>query len=175
MFSYFFQLNTGSREIIDLNFGPIGERLNSAGSDMSLGSKSRRGSASSLSSADGSQMTSSHRNGKSTRERADSLRRRQNSSDRQRVSSAGSDSDSSMSSTLKATTTPRTLTLDVSVTHLDHDDSITYEQLQSMIETVLVECGYYSVSPQGREKTPPQGSFISESVRSRLLASSHLS
>jgi hypothetical protein len=156
-----------------LNFGPIGERLNSAGSDLSLGSKSRRGSSSSLSSADGGQINTSQRNTKSTRERADSLRRRQNSSDRQRVSSAGSDSDSSMSSTLKATT-PRTLTLDLCVTHLDHDDSITYEQLQSMIETVLVECGYYSVSPQGREKTPPQGSFISESVRSRLMASSHL-
>ncbi|XP_060555382.1 serine/threonine-protein kinase Nek10-like isoform X1 [Ruditapes philippinarum] len=167
------KLNTGSREIIDLNFGPIGERLNSAGSDLSLGSKSRRGSSSSLSSADGGQINTSQRNTKSTRERADSLRRRQNSSDRQRVSSAGSDSDSSMSSTLKATT-PRTLTLDLCVTHLDHDDSITYEQLQSMIETVLVECGYYSVSPQGREKTPPQGSFISESVRSRLMASSHL-
>lgn len=176
-----FQLNTGSREIIDLNFGPIGERISSAGSDISLGSGSRRGSTSSISSTDGSRTCSSSSKVRSTSKRADSLsRRHHSSSERQRgnsgenrIGSAGSDSDSSMSSTLKAIT-PRTLTLDLSVTHLDHEDTITYEQLQSMIETVLVECGYYSVSPKGREKTPPHGSFISESVRSRLMASSHL-
>lgn len=191
-----FQLNTGSREIIDLNFGPIGERINSAGSDISLGSDGRRGSSSSLSSTDAPHMNSTDRKGKSSSQRrADSLNRRHNSSsDRQReisedkrVGSAGSDSDSSMSSTLKVVSPralkavtprtlkaviPQTLTIDLSVTHLDHEDSITYEQLQSMIEIVLVECGYYSMSPQGREKTPPLGTFMSDSVRNRLLASS---
>lgn len=175
------KLNTGSREIIDLNFGPIGERISSAGSDLSLGSESRRGSSSSISSTDGNRTTSSRRNGRTSSERADSLsRQHHSSSERQRggsaekrIGSAGSDSDSSMSSTLKAVT-PRTLTLDLSISHLDHEDSITYEQLQSMIETVLVECGYYSVSQQGRERTPPHGSFISDSVRSRLMASAHL-
>ena len=56
----------------------------------------------------------------------------------------------------------------------DGDDAISYEQLQSMIETVLVECGYYSVSPNSRERTPPLGPITPESIaRSRL--SMHLS
>lgn len=174
------KLNTGSREIIDLNFGPLGGRINSAGSDLSLGTDSRRGSSSSISSADGRQSSGDGSDKTPRNRRGDSLsRRHHSSSERQqgtssgrRVGSAGSDSDSSMSSTLKAVT-HRTLNIDLSVANLDHEDSITYEQLQSMIETVLVECGYYSVSPQGRERTPPNASFLSDSVRSRLLASAN--
>ncbi|KAL4222854.1 Serine/threonine-protein kinase Nek10 [Mactra antiquata] len=175
------KLNTGSRELIDLNFGPVGERINSAGSDLSPGCDSRRGSSSSLSSTDGSRASQSDSMGKRTRRGlSDSLSRRNQSNERnkrsgstKRVSSAGSDSDSSMSSTLKAET-PRTLNIDLSVTNLDYEDSITYEQLQSMIETVLVECGYYSVSQTNRERTPPHGTLVPDTVRNRLLTSSHL-
>lgn len=167
--------------MIDLNFGPVGERINSAGSDLSLGCESRRGSASSMGSTDDGRVPSSDRQTKLSRHgQSESLRRRNQSIElknengtEKRVSSAGSDSDSSLSSTLKAET-PRTLNIDLSVTNLDHEDSITYEQLQSMIETVLVECGYYSVSPQGRERTPPHRTLVPDSVRNRLLTSSHL-
>lgn len=175
-----------------MNIGPIGERINSAGSDLSLGS-SRRGSTSSVSSSDGSRVNSlerrkrnvsSHRREMSTPRSNVTTQRSQENSAEQRVSSAGSDSDSSLSSTLKGVdtprsmnstlkaNTPRTLNIDLSVTNLDHDDSITYEQLQSMIETVLVECGYYSPSQQSRERTPPMANL--DAVRNRLLNSPHL-
>ncbi|KAL3832242.1 hypothetical protein ACJMK2_023902 [Sinanodonta woodiana] len=49
------------------------------------------------------------------------------------------------------------------------DVGITYEQMQSMIESVLVESGYYNMSPHARERTPPLGPIDQmESVRSRL-------
>ncbi|XP_041365130.1 serine/threonine-protein kinase Nek10-like [Gigantopelta aegis] len=35
------------------------------------------------------------------------------------------------------------------------DIGITYEQMQSMIESTLVECGYYSIPTRDRETTPP--------------------
>ncbi|XP_052808823.1 serine/threonine-protein kinase Nek10-like isoform X2 [Mya arenaria] len=192
------KLNTGSRDVIDLNLGPFGERINSAGSDLSLGSGSRRGSTSSIGSTDGNWIGSAERNragsGGDRRQRSISQRRNgsvsrgkyssvssRESSSEKRIGSAGSDSDSSMSSTLKGTDTPRslnstlkaaetprTMNIDLSVSNMDHDDSITYEQLQSMIETVLVECGYYSTAKESREKTPPMAFFLSESIRSRL-------
>ena len=194
VFLFIFQLNTGSREVIDLNIGPIGERINSAGSDLSLGSGSRSNSASSVSSSDGSRvnslerrkrnMSTSRREVPTPRSNRFSSQSRENSTEK-RVSSAGSDSDSSMSSTLKGLDTPRsmnstlkanapqTLNIDLSVANIDHDDSITYEQLQSMIETVLVECGYYSPSQsQLRQRTPPLANL--DSVRNRLLNSPHL-
>lgn len=120
----------------------------------------------------------------SSRQNKSTQHSRENSSEK-RVSSAGSDSDSSMSTTLKGVETPRslnstlkadaprTLNIDLSVANMDHDDSITYEQLQSMIETVLVECGYYS-SLQPRDTTPPLGNIMPDSVRNRLLGSVHL-
>ncbi|WAQ94181.1 NEK10-like protein, partial [Mya arenaria] len=188
------KLNTGSRDVIDLNLGPFGERINSAGSDLSLGSGSRRGSTSSIGSTDGNWIGSAERNragsGGDRRQRSISQRRNgsvsrgkyssvssRESSSEKRIGSAGSDSDSSMSSTLKGTDTPRslnstlkaaetprTMNIDLSVSNMDHDDSITYEQLQSMIETVLVECGYYSTAKESREKTPPMAFFLSEIV-----------
>ncbi|KAL5007557.1 hypothetical protein ScPMuIL_016363 [Solemya velum] len=42
----------------------------------------------------------------------------------------------------------------------------TYEQIQSIIESTLVASGYYSMSPNAREKTPPLGP-ISMDVRAR--------
>lgn len=42
----------------------------------------------------------------------------------------------------------------------------TYEQIQSMIESTLVTSGYYSMSPNPREKTPPLGP-IGMDIRAR--------
>ena len=159
--------------MIDLNVGPLDLRINSAGSDASLGPISRQGSSSSLSSTENTQLNS----GDEKTPRADSVRERSSSSSRarsrgkstdKRTGSAGSDSDNSMGSTLKADI-PQTLNIDMGLSNLEQDDAITYEQLQTMIETVLVECGYYSVSPKGRERTPPLAGM--DSVRQRLLAS----
>ena len=164
MYIFHFQLNTGSREVIDLNVGPVTGRINSAGSDLSLSSlenvkgtlmSERRDSNSSLSSVEGKgRLNSLERDRKSSDKRSGSVSRRREQTYERRVGSAGSDSDSSLGSTLKATT-PRadplaTLTPESVVPSMyEQDDAITYEQLQAMIETVLVECGYYSVSPQG--------------------------
>ncbi|XP_052258729.1 serine/threonine-protein kinase Nek10-like isoform X2 [Dreissena polymorpha] len=158
------KLNIGSREVIDLNVGSLSERINSAGSDWSLGSGLNAG-------------TSDTSLGCRSREGSGKLRSR--SSSRPRVGSAGSgSSDSSLGSTIKDTPTPRSLSdtlgstikgtptprslsdtlttrdppdsLIVDVTHLEQEDNVTYEQLQSMIETVLVECGYYSGGNESR-------------------------
>lgn len=157
------KLNTGSREVIDLNIGPVTGRINSAGSDLSLGSlenvSDRRSSNSSLSSVEGNRrLNSLERDRKPSDKRNGSFGRKRGQSYEKRVGSAGSDSDSSLGSTLKATDSGSrsdplaTLTPESVVPNLyEQDDAITYEQLQAMIESVLVECGYYSVSPQGRE------------------------
>ena len=159
-------MNTGSREVIDLNVGPVTGRINSAGSDLSLSSlenvkgtlmSERRDSNSSLSSVEGKgRLNSLERDRKSSDKRSGSVSRRREQTYERRVGSAGSDSDSSLGSTLKAGNhTPRadplaTLTPESVVPSMyEQDDAITYEQLQAMIETVLVECGYYSVPPQG--------------------------
>ena len=164
----FFQLNTGSREVIDLNVGPVTGRINSAGSDLSLGSlenvkgtlmSDRRDSSSSVSSVEGNRrLNSLERDRKSKDRQSGSVGRRREQTYEKRVGSAGSDSDSSLGSTLKATESASrsdpmaTLTPESVVPSMyEYDDAITYEQLQAMIESVLVECGYYSVSPQGRE------------------------
>lgn len=147
--------------MIDLNIGPVTGRINSAGSDLSLGSleTDRRDSSSSLSSIEGSRRLNSldrSRELKDKQRTSDGRKRGQ--SYEKRVGSAGSDSDSSLGSTLKSadlgsrsdplvTLTPESLFPSM----YEQDDAITYEQLQTMIESVLVECGYYSVSPPGRE------------------------
>jgi len=199
--------------VIDFNLGPIGERINSAGSDLSLGgSTSRKGSASSLSSAEGVRGETSG-DARERRRRANSRARNgaiarsmkgnnSHSSSERGIGSAGSDSDSSLSSTLKGTGTPQSLNatlsstlkagdvgdrtpranttsdqadrsglhVDLTLSQLDRDDSVTYEQLQSMVETVLVECGYYSTQT-AREQTPPHAlphaALLSDSLRSR--------
>lgn len=149
--------------MIDLNIGPVTGRINSAGSDLSLGSlenvSDRRSSNSSLSSVEGNRrLNSLERDRKPSDKRNGSFGRKRGQSYEKRVGSAGSDSDSSLGSTLKATDSGSrsdplaTLTPESVVPNLyEQDDAITYEQLQAMIESVLVECGYYSVSPQGRE------------------------
>ena len=149
--------------MIDLNVGPVTGRINSAGSDLSLGSlenvTDRRDSSSSLSSVEGNRRLNSLERDRNVKDKSASLGRKRGQSYEKRVGSAGSDSDSSLGSTLKATETGSrsdplaTLTLDSVVPSLyEQDDAITYEQLQAMIESVLVECGYYSVSPPGREQ-----------------------
>ena len=148
--------------MIDLNVGPVTGRINSAGSDLSLGSlenvTDRRDSSSSLSSVEGNRRLNSLERDRNVKDKSASLGRKRGQSYEKRVGSAGSDSDSSLGSTLKATDTGSksdpmgTLTPDSVVPSMyEQDDAITYEQLQAMIESVLVECGYYSVSPPGRE------------------------
>ena len=150
--------------MIDLNVGPVTGRINSAGSDLSLGSlenvTDRRDSSSSLSSAEGSRRLNSLERDRDLKDkRSASYGRKREQSYEKRVRSAGSDSDSSLGSTLKAVDSGSrsdplaTLTPDSVVPGMyEQDDAITYEQLQAMIESVLVECGYYSVSPPGQEQ-----------------------
>lgn len=40
------------------------------------------------------------------------------------------------------------------------DAGITYEQMQSYIEGILSDCGYYSSLPSARGRTPPLGPIL---------------
>lgn len=40
------------------------------------------------------------------------------------------------------------------------DAGITYEQMQTYIEGILSDCGYYSSLPSARGRTPPLGPIL---------------
>lgn len=54
----------------------------------------------------------------------------------------------------------------------DGEIGITYEQMQNFIESVLVECGYYDMSPNARNRTLPLGPIMGSPTTIRRNAAS---